>query len=377
GDPNPGDTVTYDVYFGTSSSPPKVVNNQSALSYDPGPLSYSTLYYWKIVAWDSHGASAAGPLWHFTTHINNPPNTPSTPNPSNGATGISVNANLSWVGGDPDGDSVTYDVYFGTTSSPPKLVSNQTALLCDPGILTYYTVYYWRIVAWDSHGASSAGPLWNFRTTSMPNRPPYAPSNPSPANGSTEVSVNVDLSWSGGDPDSDDFVTYDVYCGTVLPLIKIATNQTGTSHAIGPSQYSTKYYWKIVAWDNHQASNASPLWSFTSKTDTTLPTIKITSPIKGFLYVNFGDVITRKIPIFITTLVVGKIEVTATATDSQSGISRVEFYVDNELKATDTTASYTWTWLEWGYFFPYILKVKAYDCVGNQNSAEMRVWKIF
>ena len=375
-DPN-GDSLTYDVYFGEGSSPPKVTSNISGSTYDPGPLSYSTLYYWKIVAWDSHGASTAGPLWHFTTHINNPPNTPNNPDPSNGATGISLNANLSWNGGDPDGDSVTYDVYFGITSSPPKVVNNQTALSYDPGILTYYTVYYWRIVAWDSHGASAAGPLWHFTTTSMPNRPPYAPSNPSPANGSTGISVNVDLCWSGGDPDSGDFVTYDVYCGITSPPPKIAANQSGTSHALDHLFYSTKYYWQIVAWDNHQASNASPVWSFTSKTDSTLPTVKITSPIKGFLYVNFWDIITRKIPIFIATIVVGRIEVTATATDSQSGVDRVEFYIDDELKATDTTAPYTWTWLEGLNFYPYILKVKAYDGVGNQNSAPMKVWKIF
>jgi len=376
GDPD-GDSVTYDVYFGTTNPPPKIVCNQTGSSYDPGILSYSTTYYWKIVSWDSHDATTPGPMWHFTTHLNAPPNTPSNPSPSNGATGISVNVDLSWSGGDPNGDSVTYDVYFGTSGSPPKLVGNQTALIYDPGTLAYYTLYYWRIVAWDSHGASATGPLWSFRTASAPNRPPYAPSNPSPANGSTEVSVNTDLSWSGGDPDSGDFVIYDVYCGISFPLTKLASNVSGQSYALEYLLYSTKYYWRIVAWDNHQASNASPVWSFTSKTDTTLPVVKITQPIKGFFYLNFGDIITRKFPIFITTIVIGRIEVTATATDSESGIDRVEFYVDDELKSTDTTASYSWMWSEWGYFFPYMLKVTAYDRVGNQNSAEMRVWKVF
>jgi hypothetical protein len=380
GDPDPGDTVTYDVYFGTSSSPPKVVSNQSGLSYNPpGDLLYNTLYYWRIVAWDTHDASAVGPLWHFTTIGNQPPYVPSNPNPSNGSTGVSINADLSWSGGDPDPvDTVSYDVYFGTSSSPPKVVSNQSALSYDPGPLAYYTYYYWRIVAWDNHGASRAGPVWHFRTAYIQNRPPYAPHNPYPANGSTEVSVNVDLSWSGGDPDTDDFVTYDVYLGASLPLTKIASNKSSTTHALDHLLYNTKYYWKIVAWDNHQCSNASPLWSFTSKTDTTLPIVKITSPIKGYLYFNFGDVFVRKFLIFITTIIVGRVEVTATATDSQSGISRVEFYIDNELKANVTKAPYSWKWLEQGLIFPYTIKVKAYDCVGNSNPpAELRVWKIF
>lgn len=308
---------------------------------------------------------------------NQPPNVPSNPNPSNGSTGVSVNANLSWTCSDPDGDSLTYDVYFGVGSSPPKVASNISVSTYNPETLAYYTYYYWRIVAWDSHGASRAGPLWYFRTAVMPNRPPYAPSNPSPANGSTEISVNVDLSWSGGDPDSGDFVTYDVYCGISFPLTKIASNQTGTSHALDHLLYSTKYYWKIVAWDNHQASNASPVWSFTSKTDTTPPSLAITSPKRGYLYVNLlGGIIQRTFPIFFTTLVIGKVDITATSTDGQSGINRVEIYIDNDLKATDYSAPYNWTWLERVPFFPYLITVTAYDNVGNPSSMSRRVWKI-
>jgi hypothetical protein len=44
-----------------------VAGNQSTLTYDPEELTYNTTYYWQIVAWDNHSASATGPLWHFTT----------------------------------------------------------------------------------------------------------------------------------------------------------------------------------------------------------------------------------------------------------------------------------------------------------------------
>lgn len=68
GDPDQYDTVTYDVYFGTSSSPPKMVSNQLGTIYNPGgTLAYSTQYYWKIVAWDNHGAPTVGPVWYFIT----------------------------------------------------------------------------------------------------------------------------------------------------------------------------------------------------------------------------------------------------------------------------------------------------------------------
>jgi PKD repeat protein len=169
GDPDVGDVVTYDIYFGTTNPPPKMVTNHSGTSYDPGVMSTSTKYYWKIVAWDNHGASTSGPVWSFTTvppGMNNPPNMPSSPSPANGATGVAINVLLSWSGGDPDGDTVTYDVYFGATATPGKVAANQSSSTFNPGTLAFDTLYRWRIVAWDAHGLSRAGPLWSFTTLS-------------------------------------------------------------------------------------------------------------------------------------------------------------------------------------------------------------------
>ena len=134
-------------------------------------MSYNTTYYWKIIAWDNHSNSTEGPLWEFTTglKVNNPPNPPSNPSPTNGATKVAINKKLSWTGGDPDGDPVTYDVYFGTTSQPPKVMSNQSALTYNPGALAYDTTYYWNIVAWDNHSSNASGTTfdpWNFTTKS-------------------------------------------------------------------------------------------------------------------------------------------------------------------------------------------------------------------
>jgi hypothetical protein len=57
--------------------------------------------------------------------VNNPPNAPSGPSPGDGATGVDINADLSWTCSDPDvGDSLTYDVYFDTGSPPTVLVSS-------------------------------------------------------------------------------------------------------------------------------------------------------------------------------------------------------------------------------------------------------------
>jgi hypothetical protein len=196
---------------------------------------------------------------------NSPPNVPSSPSPANHAAGVSLDADLSWTGGDPDaGDTVTYDVYFGTGSSLPKVSGDQSACSYDPGTLNGNTKYYWKIVARDNHQAYTIGPLWDFTTGPAPNSPPNTPSNPSPANHATGGSIDADLSWTGGDPDPGDSVSYDVYFGTGASLPKVSGDQSATSHDPGMLSYNTKYYWRIVATDNHGAQTTGPLWDFTT-----------------------------------------------------------------------------------------------------------------
>lgn len=195
GDPDPTDTVTYDVYFGNTTPPQHVSINQTQQTYTPGTLEYATTYYWKIIAWDNHEASSSGPTWQFTTmSMNYPPYPPSNPNPGNETTNISINADLSWIGGDPNAeDTVTYDIFFGATSPPPKIVNNQTDITYNPGTMDYNTTYYWKIVSWDNHGASSSGPTWEFTTITIPNQPPNKPDKPA---GETNGKINIPYTYT-------------------------------------------------------------------------------------------------------------------------------------------------------------------------------------
>jgi len=66
-DPDPDDTLTYDVYFGTDSDPERVATGLTETSYALPPLDYDTVYFWRVVSTDSHGESTLSPGWTFTT----------------------------------------------------------------------------------------------------------------------------------------------------------------------------------------------------------------------------------------------------------------------------------------------------------------------
>ncbi len=100
---------------------------------------------------------------------NNPPFQLSNPSPQNFATNVNVNHDLSWTGGDPDGDPVTHDVYFEAGDTTPDiLVSSQQSTSFDPGTLSFSTTYYWKIIARDPEGLTTEGPVWRFTTQAAP-----------------------------------------------------------------------------------------------------------------------------------------------------------------------------------------------------------------
>src|SRR5205085_4232568 len=69
-------------------------------------------------------------------------------------------------------------------------------------------------------------------------------------------------------------------------------------------------------------------------------------------------------------VVSGSVNVTATATDDV-GVTKVEFYADGQLVASDTTAPYSVSWNTSGYIHNSIhpLLAKAYDTAGNIGSS--------
>ena len=216
GDPDSGDVVAYDIYLGPEATPPLYKKGYSGTSYQPDRLLPLSTYYWKIVARDNHNAETAGPTWSFTT-ANEAPAIPTKIFP-NQSSGIAYgNVYLCWQGSDPDiGDSLTYDIYFGETSDPPLVLSDSSDTVHNLGALNPSSLYYWKIVAKDSHGGITAGPVWSFET-----------SDHAPVVLSGTISSDTTLTAAAGPYFVQSTVT--VAAGTTLTL------EAGTVIKVGPN----------------------------------------------------------------------------------------------------------------------------------------------
>ncbi len=105
---------------------------------------------------------------------NEPPFEPYNPYPYDEATILlTAFATLSWVGYDLDDDAMSYDVYLDTNSHPTTMVSsNQIGNSVTLSCLSDSVKYYWKVVARDSNGDITEGPVWKFTTCEPSNVAP-------------------------------------------------------------------------------------------------------------------------------------------------------------------------------------------------------------
>ncbi len=242
--------ASHDIYFGTAPVPP-FIENRTATSYDPGPLSEGTTYFWHIDERNAYGATT-GVTWSFTTFAS-PPGQATNPNPADDAVGVSTTADLSWT---PGSGATSHDVYLGTTD-PPPFATNRTAPSYDPGTMAGYVTYYWRIDEKNA-GGTTTGDVWSFTTAIAPG----PATSPSPADAATDVSRNVDLSWTPGEYTT----SCDVYFGTISPPAFVR-NQTPDLFDPGTMAGNTTHYWRIDDWNDSGLMTSGTEWWFTTGTD--------------------------------------------------------------------------------------------------------------
>lgn len=193
------------------------------------------------------------------------PNEPSNPSPSNNALNQPSSVTLSWSCTDPEGKSITYDLFFDTMSTPQLYDTNLTQKNYFLDSLKPNLTYFWKIRAINTDNDTTIGPLWSFSTIINP--PPTVPSNPWPVDNSQLYTYyDVELSWDCADPEGDS-VYYIVMMGEStdsLSLRRSVSPTTNSSHQVHVYYYFISgniYYWKVIAED--QAGNIveSPIWT--------------------------------------------------------------------------------------------------------------------
>jgi hypothetical protein len=260
------DPKLYDIYFGSTFPPPLVLENATIKKYVPiDELGWNVTYYWKIDVKDANGNLIAGEFTYFTTRSNDPPYVPDWEYPVNGSIDVPICGNLSWMGGDPDGDEVTYDVYFGTDPENMKQLAwnlTESGFVIDN--LNFNKTYYWYVITWEvDYDLYTVGPLWNFRTEK--NLPPNPAEGPYPPDGylyaPTEGAV---LCWNGSDPNLCDEFRFDLYFDDVNPPLTQVLWETYDNCWEIPFElpkYKT-YYWRVDTYDKMGEFAEGYVWSF-------------------------------------------------------------------------------------------------------------------
>jgi len=105
------------------------------------------------------------------------------------------------------------------------------------------------------------------------------------------------------------------------------------------------------------------------------PIVKIEKPINGLYLFNLQI---RKFHLQRLPLIICRMIIKVNATDNDSGIRNVEFYIDGKLKANDTIYPYEYKWTRNKislFKHRHVIKVVAFDYSGNSASCEKAVRK--
>ncbi len=139
----------------------------------------------------------------------------------------------------------------------------------------------------DTSGNMGYDRKWVIEDNSAGNDPPDKPYEPSPIDGSANIGINPDLSWSCNDP--GDTISYDVYfeANDPTPDVKVSSNQSGTTYDPGTLDEYATYYWRIIAWDSQNNMNQSEIWHFTT---TTPPVVSGPIPVNKSSFVSVVDI---------------------------------------------------------------------------------------
>lgn len=164
-----------------------------------------------------------------------------------------------WAGGDPDGDTVTYDLAIGDQPNPTAVVwTGQNTCTDFLGNLVDGEFYYWRVRGYDGIEYSS----WSTNQSFGMNAAPSSPTISYPNSGECLAGVStVTLTWTvstNDDPtDPDDPIDYTLYMST-----DGGGNWNGVAYTTNTGYYEWQTYgitntmcmFRVVAGDGYETT---------------------------------------------------------------------------------------------------------------------------
>lgn len=229
--------------------------------YYTDTLDAETRYSWKVRTEASGGRSTSTLYRHFTTGtgFNNPPVESTAIYPPNRSLEIPIDITFLWSGFDPDGDVLTYDIWY---RQPEDSDSIHVSGLTEPEhhlLLDADSHYYWGVFTYDEHDAMTKSEQFAFHTeTTAP------PNNPYPSDGAEHLPTDLILSWSCADPDGD-ALTYDVEMGRAGgSMSSLGTGMAQDELPVVGLSEGVTYEWKVTAEDDDEHRTEGPVWSFTT-----------------------------------------------------------------------------------------------------------------
>ncbi|OGS36050.1 MAG: hypothetical protein A2293_05950 [Elusimicrobia bacterium RIFOXYB2_FULL_49_7] len=271
---------SYTLQVSTVSTLTTYVYNQSGIastSQAVEGLSNNTVYYWRVSASNTGGASAWSTAYKLTTLIA-PPAAPVLASPLNSAIGQAVSLSLKWYAST---SATSYGLQVSTDST------FATGFVCNfSGLTLLYqalsglsnnTVYYWRVNATNAGGISHWSDFNRFTTVTLV--PPAVPTLSIPANNTVNQSLSPMLSWmtsSSATSYSLQVSVDSIFSGTYVynqnGLTSIAQTITGLLN-------NRVYFWRV----NASNANGTSSWSTPYRFMTMIGSPELNRPLNGVL----------------------------------------------------------------------------------------------
>ena len=166
-----GDAITYQIEVSKNTQFSPLAHNLTSTTTSKSiTLEKGIAYYWRVKATDNKNlASNYSATFNLYTEgvgvTNHLPFSPVLVSPALNSVQTGTTVNLQWTASDVDtSDALTYDVYFGTASTPTVIVSANQSANSSSRTVTASTKYYWKVVVKGNKGGQRVGQVWSFTT---------------------------------------------------------------------------------------------------------------------------------------------------------------------------------------------------------------------